>query len=109
MLSSYSPVLYIYYTTVLNVRLIKLDYTSITFQGNSNNLTIYNEAFENCYRLKEVIFSGSFNNVIIEEKAFKNCTNLDTIVFPQCTMDIESTAFESCPSVTSLLFLIKSY
>lgn len=63
---------------------------------------IYDEAFENNYKLKKVILPSSLR--IIGENAFYKCKNLSEIQLPEGLEEIRDYAFRQCISIETVTF-----
>lgn len=77
--------------------------TSITIP--SNYVTIYENAFKNCTKLKEVKWETSISNnqnQVLGNAAFSGCKGLKSISLPGNLKSIGSYAFEDCTLLTTV-------
>lgn len=68
--------------------------TSVVIPARYN--TIGQNAFRDCYNLREIIFSGDSLLENIEQQSLRGCTNLLSIVIPSGVTNIADRAFEGC-------------
>ncbi len=71
---------------------------NVTFENNSNILSINDNAFAYCNNLKSVILPSSIQN--IESRAFYECSNLIDIIIPNNVKNIGFMSFAECEDLT---------
>ena len=72
--------------------------TSCNINDKCNH--IYQNAFENCSDLKDLIIPNSI--ISIGSNAFSSCSNLTTIYIPNSVISINDNAFTNCRKMTSV-------
>lgn len=64
---------------------------------------IEDKAFENCVSLKEVVFEGNDDEMWIYDEVFKGCKSLESVYIPKRINRIGARAFENCTSLKEVV------
>lgn len=100
-MNEYDNALYLGDENNHNVVLIKAKDTNISMcEIDSNTKFIYNNAFDGCRSLSDVVIPEGL--IKIHDYAFNDCDGLTSIVIPNSVNSIGKYAFNNCGSLTTL-------
>ena len=75
--------------------------TSIEFTENCQLSVIYQQAFQNCSKLKSITIPSGVKN--IPEHAFQDCSDLSSVSLPNGLTSISTLAFLRCSNLSSIV------